>query len=161
MRKGKMKEIYPACRNYLYGAFSGLFSLLRGMGVTIRYFADPGKIITQQYPENRDTLQMMARFRGHLVLVHDENSNHRCTACGMCEKSCPNGTISVLPTKDATGRRVLGRYVYRLAQCTLCNLCVESCPYGALEMEKGFEMAVYDRGLLTYVLNREKEAGRA
>ncbi len=97
---------------------------------------------------------MMDRFRGHLVMVHDENNKHRCTACGICEKACPNGTISVLPTKDLAGRKVLGRYLYRLAQCTLCNLCVESCPYRAISMGREFELAVYDRQQLTFILNK-------
>ena len=147
--------IYQACRNYLHKLGTGFISLLQGMGVTIRYFMRPDRIVTQQYPENRDKLEMMDRFRGHLVLVHDENNNHRCTACGICEKSCPNGTISVLATKDIAGRKILGRYLYRLAQCALCNLCVESCPYGAITMGSGFELAVYDRERLTFMLNKE------
>ncbi len=72
----------------------------------------------------------------------------------MCEKACPNGTISVLTTKDLSGRKVLGRYIYRFSQCTLCNLCVESCPFGAITMGKDFELAVYDRKLLTLILNK-------
>lgn len=156
-----IRKVYDNCRIYLSKAGSGFVSLLQGMGVTIRYFVDPRKIITQQYPENRATLEMLDRFRGHLVMVYDENKTHRCTACGMCEKACPNGTISVLPTKDITGQRVLGRYIYRLAQCTFCNLCVESCPYGAIAMGKDFELAVYDRRQLTIILNKEEEASDA
>lgn len=147
-------SIFLACRSYLSTVGKGFFSLLQGMGVTIRYFVSPDKIITQQYPENRQTLVMMDRFRGHLVLLHDEKGQHCCTACGICEKACPNGTISVLPTKDLAGRKVLGRYLYRLAQCTLCNLCVESCPYGAIAMGREFELAVYDREKLTFILNK-------
>ena len=66
-------------------------------------------------------------------MIHNENNQHRCTGCGICEKACPNGTISVLTTKDLAGRKVLGRYIYRLSQCTLCNLCIESCPFGAIK----------------------------
>jgi NADH-quinone oxidoreductase subunit I len=154
IQPGNKNSIYSACRNYLQKAATGFISLLRGMGVTIGYFISPDKIITQQYPENRHHLQMMDRFRGHLVMVHDENNTHRCTACGICEKACPNGTISVLPTKDLAGQKVLGRYLYRLAQCTLCNLCVESCPFGAIAMGREFEMAVYDRRQLTFILNK-------
>ena len=137
----------------------GLASLAKGMGVTMGYFAHPSRIITQQYPENRATLQMMARFRGHLTLVRDQEGRHRCTACGICEKACPNGTISVLATTEPSGRKVLGRYIYRLAQCTLCNLCTESCPFGAIAMGKDFELAVYDRQQLTLVLN-EPQGGK-
>lgn len=139
---------------YLQKIISGFISLLKGMGVTIGYLVSPDKIVTQQYPENRETLQMMARFRGHLVMLHDENDKHNCTACGICEKACPNATISVLTTKDLAGRKVLGRYIYRFSQCTLCNLCVEACPFGAISMGREFEFAVYDRERLTFILNK-------
>jgi NADH-quinone oxidoreductase subunit I len=142
------------CCAYLSKVVTGFISLLKGMGVTIGYFLNPKKIITQQYPENRETLQMMARFRGHVTLVHDDKGSHSCTACGICEKACPNGTISVLTTKDLSGRKVLGKYIYRLSQCTLCNLCIESCPFGAIAMGKDFELAVYDREELTVTLNQ-------
>jgi len=88
------------------------------------------------------------------MMIHDENDQHRCTGCGICEKACPNGTISVLTTKDLAGRKVLGRYIYRLSQCSLCNLCTESCPFGAIAMARDFELAEYDRQLLTFVLNK-------
>ena len=146
-----------ACCAYLSKVITGFVSLLKGMGVTIGYFVSPRKIVTQQYPENRETLQMMARFRGHVSMVHDDKGVHSCTACGICEKACPNGTISVLPTKDISGRKILGQYIYRLSQCTLCNLCIESCPYGAIVMGKDFELAVYDREKLTFILNYHKE----
>lgn len=139
---------------YLQKIATGLISLLNGMGVTIRYFFNPSGIITQQYPENRESLRMMDRFRGHLILIHDDHNRHRCTGCGICEKACPNGTISVLTTQDLAGSKVLGRYIYRFSQCTLCNLCVESCPFGAIAMGRDFELAVYDRQLLTAILNK-------
>ena len=78
----------------------------------------------------------------------------RCTGCGICEKACPNGTISVLTTQNLAGNKMLGRYLYRFSQCTLCNLCVESCPFGAITMGQDFELAKYDRQLLTYILNK-------
>lgn len=145
------------CRISLNKIYEGTMSLFKGMGVTLGYFVRPSRIITQQYPENRESLQMMDRFRGHLVMPHDENGQHRCTGCGICEKACPNGTISVLTTKDMTGRKVLGKYIYRLSQCTLCNLCVESCPYGAITMGRDFELAVCDRQRLIFTLNKTKE----
>lgn len=145
-----------ACCAYLFKVVTGFISLLRGMGVTIGYFFSPKKIVTQQYPENRETLQMMARFRGHVAMPHDDNGDHCCTACGICEKACPNGSISVLTTKDISGRKVLGKYIYRLSQCTLCNLCIESCPFGAIVMGKDFEFAVYDRTQLIFTLNQSQ-----
>ena len=122
------------------------------------YFVSPKKIVTQQYPENRETLQMMARFRGHVSLILDDKGEHCCVACGICERACPNGTISILATKAVSGRKILGQYIYRFSQCTLCNLCIESCPYGAIAMGKEFEFAVYDREELTFILNSKESA---
>lgn len=133
---------------------TGFFSLVQGMDVTIKYFFNPKSAITQEYPENRETLKMFDRFRGHLHMPHDENGRNACTACGICEKACPNGTISVLATKDLAGKKVLGKYIYRLSQCTFCGLCVEACPFGAITLGKNFELAVYDRNELTWVLNK-------
>ena len=153
-RDGYKNIVLHSSGHYLRKVATGLISLFSGMGVTVRYFINPGRIITQQYPENRASLQMMDRFRGHVMMIHDENDQHRCTGCGICEKACPNGTISVLTTKDLTGRKVLGRYIYRLSQCSLCNLCTESCPFGAIAMARDFELAEYDRQLLTFILNK-------
>ena len=55
-----------AFKNYISSFFSGLSSLLKGMRVTIRVFFR--KKTTEQYPENRDTLQIFDRFRGALVM---------------------------------------------------------------------------------------------
>ena len=152
--RGAKNSVLQSSGRYLHKVATGLISLFSGMGVTIRYFVNPGRIITQQYPENRETLRMMDRFRGHVMMIHDENDQHLCTGCGICEKACPNGTISVLTTKDLAGRKVLGRYIYRFSQCSLCNLCTESCPFGAITMARDFELAEYDRQLLTFILNK-------
>ena len=150
------KSVIRTCGRYLQKMVSGLMSLFRGMGVTIGYFVNPSRIITQQYPENRLSLKMMDRFRGQVIMIHDENNRHLCTGCGICEKACPNGTISVLTTTDITGRKVLGRYIYRFSQCALCNLCTESCPFGAIIMGQDFELASYDRQQLTFILNKSQ-----
>ncbi len=139
---------------YLRKVFTGSYSLLQGMDITVKYFLNPKTVITQQYPENRETLKMFDRFRGPLNMPHDENGENACTACGICEKACPNATISVLATKDISGRKVLGKYIYRISQCAFCGLCVEACPFGAIRMTQDFELTVYDRNELTWVLNQ-------
>jgi len=147
---------FEIASRYVHKTITGFFTLTKGMDITIKYFFNPKSAITQQYPENRETLQMFDRFRGHLHMPHDENGNNACTACGICEKACPNGTISVLATKDIAGKKVLGQYIYRLSQCTFCGLCVEACPFGAITLGKDFELAVYDRDELTWVLNQSE-----
>ncbi len=131
-------------------------SLVTGMGITLRYFTHPSEIVTAEYPSNRETLKFPERFRGRVTMPHDENGEHKCTACTMCEKACPNGSISILPTKNAAGKRVLGKFVYRLSQCTLCNLCIEVCPFGAIEMGHEYEMATENKDDLILVLNKKE-----
>ena len=135
------------------------FSFLKGFSVTVKYFFQPKRIVTEQYPQNKATLKMYPRFRGRLEMVEDENGENRCTACGMCEKSCPNGSINVLPTKNIAGKKVLGKYIYRLDTCTQCGFCVETCPFGAIRMNQDFELADFDRSHFELKLNQKE--GRA
>lgn len=134
-------------------------SLFKGLRVTMYYLLHPSEIVTEEYPENRAELRMHEAFRGAVVMPHDEQGEHRCTACTLCEKACPNGSISILSTKNVAGQRVLGQFVYRYSQCTLCNLCVETCPFDAIEMGQGYETATTDKATLDLVLNRKE--GRA
>jgi len=139
---------------FIGGVFSGLLSLVQGMAVTLKYFVRPSTVVTRQYPENRKTLKMYERFRSLLIMPHDPDGCHNCTACGICETACPNASISVVSRKDAAGKKVLKNYVWRMDSCTFCNACVQACPFSALSMNGYFENAVYDRRLLSYSLNR-------
>ena len=67
-------------------------TLAVGMKTTLQEYFTPKS--TEQYPENRKTtLHVSARHRGRLVMNRDENGAVKCTACTLCEKTCPNGTI--------------------------------------------------------------------
>ena len=81
--------------NYLAEIFRGFMPFTREW-VTGYYFIHPRQIVTQQYPENRKKLEMFERFKGEVVMTHDENNQHRCTACGICEMNCPNGSIEII-----------------------------------------------------------------
>lgn len=142
---------------YFSGLFGGIKALLTGMTVTLKELFT--KKITQQYPENRKTLVIPERVRGVLTMPHDENNEHACTACGICQMNCPNGTITVesemVQTEDGKKKRVLTTYTYRLGQCTFCNLCVLTCPSNAIVFSNEFESAVYNKARLTEKLNHE------
>jgi len=144
--------------NYFSEIAKGIGTLLKGMQVTNGYFFRPREIITQKYPENRDTLTMFDRFKGEVVMPHDGNNQHRCTGCGICETNCPNGSIQILTKKEvnADGKpvRVIDKHIYHLSMCTFCGLCVKTCPSNALSFDQGFEHAVFDRSKLTKVLNQ-------
>ena len=146
-------------KRYLKRCITGPWSLICGLSVTLKYFFNPKRIVTEQYPENRKTLKMHERFRGRLEMIEDEEGNNRCTACGMCERACPNASINVLATKNIAGKKVLGRYVYHFASCTQCGLCVEACPFGAIRMSQAFEVATTDPNDLEMILNKKEGQG--
>ena len=106
-------------KQYITSFFSGLRSLLVGMRTTLRVFFR--KKTTEQYPENRDTLKMFDRFRGQLVMKHNDRNEHRCVACGICQMNCPNDSIRVVSetVEDEQGKKkkVLVRYEYDLGSC--------------------------------------------
>jgi len=142
---------------YFSGLFTGIFSLLKGMSVTWKELWTPK--VTQQYPENRDTLVISERFRCELVMPHDENNEHACTACGICQMNCPNGTIVVtsqmIETEDGKKKKILDTHQWDLGMCTFCNLCVITCPSDAIKFENTFENAVFTRSKLVQKLNNE------
>ena len=144
--------------NYLKEIVQGTWSLLKGMKVTGSYFVRPGTIVTQKYPDNRKSLVMFERFKGEVVMPHNDNNEHKCTGCGICEMNCPNGTIEVISktiiTEDGKKKRAVDKHIYRLGMCTFCALCVKTCPFGALAFSQKFEHAVFNRALLIKVLNK-------
>ena len=146
-------------KRYLKRCITGPWSLICGLSVSLKYFFSPKRIVTEQYPENRKTLKMHERFRGRLQMIEDADGNNRCTACGMCERACPNASINVLATKNIAGKKVLGRYVYHFASCTQCGLCVEACPFGAITMSPEFEVSTTDPNDLEMILNKKEGQG--
>jgi len=150
--------------NYITGIFKGVLTLFKGMRVTGKYFFSPRAIVTQQYPENRKKkgkkkLVMFDRFKGEVIMTHNENNQHKCTGCGICEINCPNGTIEVLTVNnvgdDGKKKRALDKHIYRLSMCSFCSLCVKTCPSQALAFSQEFEHAVFDRKKLIKILNKE------
>lgn len=145
--------------NYITGIFSGIKSLLQGLKVTGSYFIRPWTIVTQQYPENRKTLEMFDRFKGEVIMPHNEKNEHKCTGCGICQLNCPNGSIEVLTqqiiTDEGKKKKILDKHIYNLGMCTFCALCVKTCPSKALAFSQEFEHAVFNKELLIKVLNKE------
>lgn len=141
---------------YTKDIFTGIKSLLGGLSVTWKVLWEPK--VTSQYPENRAELVISDRFRAELDMPHDANNEHACTACGICQMNCPNGTIQVISktieTEDGKKKKILDRYVYDLGMCTFCNLCVITCPSDAIKFTNKFENASYTRGKLVMQLNK-------
>ncbi len=145
-------------KDYIYDVYNGVRSLLKGMRKTGYYFTHSKEIITEQYPDNRATLKLADRFKGEVIMPHDDNNEHACTGCTACEIACPNGTIKVVTKSEfnAEGKKkkAVDALVYRLELCTMCNLCVVACPSDAIKMAPNFEHSVFDRTKLTKILNK-------
>jgi NADH-quinone oxidoreductase subunit I len=134
---------------YFKDIFSGIKSLLVGMRRTGYYFTHHKEIITQQYPDNSETLNLPERFKGEVVMLHDENNEHACTGCTACELACPNATIKIITqfdiTSDGKKKKALDKFVYHLELCTMCNLCIVACPTDAIKMAQTFEHSVLNK----------------
>jgi NADH-quinone oxidoreductase chain I len=122
---------------------TGLWSLLAGMAVTIRYFVKP--VVTVQYP--RQKIQMSPRYRGYPQLIIDpETKTHRCIACEMCSRICPSQLITVEGAKFPGEKQKRGtKYVHEHYYCSFCGLCIEVCPTTALEYSAEYRLAGFHR----------------
>ena len=142
--------------SYFAGLVGGIKSLCNGLSVTFRELWTPK--ITERYPENRKENNIPERFRGTLVMPHNEKNEHKCIGCGICQMQCPNGTIKVVTemveTADGKKKKQLVRYEYDHGCCMYCMLCTRACTQGAIEFSNEYEGSVFDRKALVKVLNR-------
>ena len=145
-------------KDYIEDVIKGASSLLKGMRKTGYYFTHPKEVITEQYPDNRASLHLADRFKGEVIMPHDENNEHACTGCTSCELACPNGSIKIITkfeiNEEGKKKKAIDQHIYRLEMCTMCNLCVQACPSDAIVMVPNFEHSVFDRSKLTKILNK-------
>ena len=153
-----MNNKMSSLKEYLEGYAGGVKSLLTGMGTSMKVFCQ--KKITEQYPENRHTtLHIPERHRALLTLPADEEGNHKCIACGLCQMNCPNGTIKLTTemreTEEGKKKKVLVNYEYNLGYCKICMLFVNVCPHDAIKFTNDFENAVFEKDKLVLTLNKK------
>jgi NADH-quinone oxidoreductase subunit I len=127
------------------------------MRMTGYYFTHHKEIVTQEYPENKASLNLPERFRGEVIMPHDEVNEHRCTGCQACELACPNGSIKIITKQelqpDGKKKKAIDTWIYHLDMCTFCNLCIEACPTTAIIIGQEFEHSVFDKKKLKKILN--------
>ncbi len=124
---------------YFNELFSGTKSLAIGLRITIKECFKP--VVTLQYPH--ESLVMTPRYRGHIELVGDaETGETKCIVCGMCQRACPSGCITVKGEKrEGVKGKVLTVYQLDFTKCSLCGQCVESCKPGAIDFSHEYNLA--------------------
>jgi len=113
--------------------------IIKGLTVTISHLLRHPTV--SQFPEQR--LNISRRSRGNELIW----SRERCTGCGTCAKTCPQGVIEIVTATNLENNKYeVEKYQVDTGYCIQCGLCVEACPYDALFMGYSFERATYRRG---------------
>ncbi len=126
-------------KNAFSEIYTGFKSLVIGMRITIGQFFKP--TVTVHYPH--EALKMPPRFRGHIELVRDPETNiAKCFVCKLCEKACPSDCITVEGVKPEGGKRkTVTNYILDFTKCSLCGSCVEACRDGAIRFSRDYNLA--------------------
>ena len=126
-------------KNMIKEIFTGFWSLLVGMKITLQQFFKPQ--VTVHYPH--ESLKMPKRYRGHIMLVRDAITGKSvCIACKSCEKACPSDCIVVDGLKrEGDKKKSVSEFMLDFTKCSLCGSCVEVCPVDALAFSHDYNLA--------------------
>src|SRR5881227_2379973 len=130
--------------------------ILKGMAETARNFVgsytEEDRLVTVQYPEEREPLKEAARNFPFLVYDGaDPQAGLRCVACQICEKECPPQCIYIIKSKDKKPDYIGKPQFYPatfdidISVCMSCQICVEVCPFEAIKMDKVYELSRRER----------------
>jgi NADH-quinone oxidoreductase subunit I len=136
--------------------FTGFYSLLVGLWITLRQFFRP--TVTVHYP--RQTLKIPPRFRGHIELVRNPATGQPiCFACKLCERACPSDCITVEGAKvQGARKRSVTAYKLDFTRCSLCGSCVEACREGAIRFSREYNLAGWTKEEFVLDLFKRLEA---
>lgn len=117
--------------------------------------------VTDRYPHADPELDYKPGpgYRGMLGLVTDEETGElHCTACGQCQKICPDQCIRVVGEGKGKARKPVS-FTIDMAKCMYCGLCTEVCPFDAITMTPRYTGAIEHVEELIWDLERlRKEA---
>ncbi|WP_317043041.1 4Fe-4S binding protein [Solitalea longa] len=144
---------------------SGIGSVLKGMGLTIKhiwaarngrkfdgvandnYFEQQEGIVTIQYPHQAIPVPEIGRYQ--LDVAIDD-----CVVCDLCAKICPVDCITIESikavedigkTSDGTTKRLhASKFFIDHAKCMYCGLCTTVCPTECIIMTSEYDVSVFD-----------------
>ncbi len=128
--------------------------VVRGFGVT--FFTMFKRVVTEQYPEDKDRYPTKPRFHGRHQLNRWPDGLEKCVGCELCAWACPADAIYVQGADNtdterySPGERYGSVYQINYLRCILCGLCIEACPTRALTMTNEYELADSSRASLIY-----------
>ena len=140
-------------------AYTGLKSLVVGLGITGKAFCQPQ--VTVIYPKQE--VDNLSTFRGHVELIgkDDDPSVPRCVACGACVKACPSNCLTIqcpVPAKEGEegkpvvmgpapqkGSKTPAVVIVDFSLCSLCGQCARTCPVDSLQFSDNPYMVRLDR----------------
>ena len=100
--------------------------------------------VTSKYP--LEPKKFCAGDRGRVI-----NDVSQCILCGMCERSCPAGAITV--------DRKTGTWKINPFACIQCGACVEACPKKCLSMDPHYATPALEKSEI--VLQAIQKEGKA
>lgn len=121
------------------GVFNDLKALAQGLRIAGKHLGRHA--VTIQYPEQRD--EIPERSRGMVVLLSDKETGElNCTACLLCERTCPSSAITIDAPRGEDKKKQLAQFTVDHSLCCFCGMCEEACNFCAIKLAQKYEFSM-------------------